>query len=159
MKITILAVGKVKEKYFTDAMAEYQKRLKPMVKLNLIEVPDESLQEGASPALVEKTIGKEGEYLLAKLPTDAYVIALAIEGKPLTSPQLATELELLAMKSCKDVVFVIGGSWGLSPQVLQRADLLLSFGALTYPHQLMRVMLLEQIYRAFKINRHEPYHK
>ena len=123
------------------------------------EVADEALPETASEALVRKAVAKEGDALLAKIPPEAYVIALAIEGASFTSPQLAAKLAQLAMSGIKDVVFIIGGSWGLAPHVLQRAQLQLSFGAMTYPHQLMRVILLEQVYRSYKINRHEPYHK
>ena len=159
MHLQILAVGKVKEKFCQAGIAEYEKRLTPLCRFTISEVADEAVAEGAPEALLAKARQKEGERLLAKIPADAYVIALAIEGKSLSSPAFAAHLEQLALSGKKEVIFLIGGSWGLAPAVLKRADYALSFGAMTYPHQLMRLILCEQIYRAFKINRHEPYHK
>lgn len=159
VKITILCVGKIKEKYFTDAIAEYTKRLSRYVKLEIVEVADEKTPDGASEALEEQIKAREGERLLKYIKDGAYVIALAIEGKELSSVELSGKLEQLAVNGDSHVIFVIGGSLGLAAQVLRRADYLLSFSRMTFPHQLMRVILLEQIYRSCKITAHEPYHK
>ena len=159
MKITILAVGKCKEKYWRDALAEYEKRLGRYHKLTVEEVADEKTPENASPAENIQIKEKEGERLLSKIPDGAYVIALAIEGELLSSEEFAARLEKLAVTGTSHVIFVIGGSLGLSQAVLARADRKISFGRMTYPHQLMRVILAEQIYRAAKIARGEPYHK
>jgi len=157
--LRLLTVGKVKEKYLQEGIADYLKRLKPMVKVTITEVSDEAVPEGAAEALVERALQREGEKIVAKIGEEDYVIALAIAGENFSSPGLAGKLADLAMTGKKEVIFVIGGSWGLSPAVLARANMSLSFGAMTFPHQLMRFVLLEQIYRAFKINRGEPYHK
>ena len=159
MKITILAVGKCKEKYWRDALAEYEKRLGRYHKMTVEEVADEKTPENASPAETLQIKEKEGERLLSKIPDGAYVIALAIEGELLSSEEFAARLEKLAVTGTYHVVFVIGGSLGLSQAVLARADRKISFGRMTYPHQLMRVILAEQIYRAARIARGEPYHK
>lgn len=159
MKITILAVGKCKEKYWRDALAEYEKRLGRYHKMTVEEVADEKTPENASPAENLQIKEKEGERLLSKIPDGAYVIALAIEGELLSSEEFAARLEKLAVTGTYHVVFVIGGSLGLSQAVLARADRKISFGRMTYPHQLMRVILAEQIYRAARIARGEPYHK
>ena len=159
MKITILAVGKCKEKYWRDALAEYEKRLSRYHKLTVEEVADEKTPENASPAENIQIKEKEGERLLSKIPDGAYVIALAIEGELLSSEEFAARLEKLAVTGTSHVIFVIGGSLGLSQAVLARADRKISFGRMTYPHQLMRVILAEQIYRAARIARGEPYHK
>lgn len=159
MKITILCVGKIKEKYFADAIAEYAKRLGRYVKLEIVEVADEKTPDGASGALEEQIKVREGERLLKYVKDGAYVIALAIEGKELSSVELSRKLEELAVSGDSHVIFVIGGSLGLSVQVLRRADYRLSFSRMTFPHQLMRVVLLEQIYRSCRITAHEPYHK
>lgn len=159
MKITILTVGKIKEKYFTAAIAEYAKRLSRYCKLEIIEVQDEKTPDKAPDAINWQIKEKEGERLLANIREDAYVIALAIQGKELSSEQLAQKIEQLTLNGKSHIVFIIGGSLGLSDAVLKRADYQLSFSPMTFPHQLMRVILLEQIYRAFKINAGEPYHK
>jgi len=159
MKITLLTVGKIKEKYWLQAIAEYSKRLGAYVKLEIVEVVDEKTPDQASQAFEEQIRKKEGERLLAKCPADAYVIALAILGKSLTSEQLAEKIESLGIYGTSHIVFVIGGSLGLSPEVLKRADYQLSFSAMTFPHQMMRVILLEQIYRCYRIINSEPYHK
>ena len=151
MKITILCVGKIKEKYFRDAMAEYQKRLLAYCELSVIEVADEADSDTA--------VATEGKRLLEKLPERAYVIALAINGKKLGSEGFSEKLNDLMVSGNSHFVFIIGGSFGLSDEVLKKADYKLSFSDMTFPHQLMRVILLEQIYRAFRIMRHEPYHK
>ncbi|NOU87314.1 23S rRNA (pseudouridine(1915)-N(3))-methyltransferase RlmH [Paenibacillus sp. LMG 31460] len=159
MHIQILTVGKLKERYLVDGIAEYVKRLGPYAKVQMIEVPDEKAPENMSPAEEQQVRGKEGERLLAKLAADVYVVALAIDGEMWTSEQLAGSLDKLATYGRSQVAFVIGGSLGLSSELLRRADMRLSFGRMTLPHQLMRLVLVEQIYRAMRINRGEPYHK
>ena len=159
MKITILCVGKIKEKYFTGAIEEYSKRLSRYCKLEIIEVADEKTPDGASEALEEQIKKKEGERILKAIPEGAYVVALAIEGKQLSSEELASFVDKLGVGGTSHIVLIIGGSLGLSKEVLQRADYLLSFSKMTFPHQLMRVVLLEQIYRSYRIMMGEPYHK
>lgn len=159
MKITLVTVGKIKEKYFENAIAEYSKRLSRYCKLEIIQVADEKTPDGASPALEDQIKEKEGERILSKIRPDAYVIALAIQGQMLDSEQLAGKLEKLGVSGVSQIVFVIGGSLGLSQAVLSRSDYQLSFSKMTFPHQLMRVVLLEQIYRSYRIISHEPYHK
>lgn len=159
MKITVIAVGKIKEKYFTGAIEEYAKRLSRYCKLELIETADEKTPDGAGEALELQIKEKEGERILQKMPDGAYVIALAIDGKTLDSEELAEKMERWNVEGISHIVFVIGGSLGLAPSVLKRADYKLSFSKMTFPHQLMRVILLEQIYRSFRIRNHEPYHK
>lgn len=159
MKITILCVGKVKEKYFTGAIEEYAKRLSRYCKLDIVEVADEKTPDGASTALEEQIKQKEGERLLKYIPEDAYVCVLAIEGKQLTSEQLSEKIGELGVRGVSHIVFIIGGSLGLWDVVTKKADFLLSFSKMTFPHQLMRVILLEQIYRGYRILQGEPYHK
>lgn len=159
MKITVVAVGKIKEKYFTGAIEEYAKRLGRYCKLELVEVADEKTPDGAGNALELQIKEKEGERILQKIPDSAYVIALAIDGKMLDSEELAEQMERWNVSGISHMVFVIGGSLGLAPAVMKRADYKLSFSKMTFPHQLMRVILLEQIYRSFRIRNHEPYHK
>ena len=159
MKITLITVGKIKEKYFTDAIAEYAKRLSRYCKLDMIEVADEKTPDGASESLENQIKEKEGERILSKIPDGAYVVALAIEGKQLDSEELADKMEKWNVSGISHVVFIIGGSLGLTPKVLNRADFKLSFSRMTFPHQLMKVVLLEQVYRSFRIRNNEPYHK
>ena len=159
MNVTVIAVGKIKEKYYTEAVKEYAKRLSRYCKLNIIEVADEQTPDGASPALEEQIRQKEGQRILKNLKEDSYVIALAIQGKKLSSEAFAGKLEQLAISGKSHITFLIGGSLGLSGEVLSRADYLLSFSDMTFPHQLMRVILLEQVYRCYRIIHHEPYHK
>ena len=159
MKITIISVGKIKEKYFVDAIAEYSKRLSKYCKLNFIEVKDEKTKENASSVEDDLVKETEGKRILDKLPDSSKVIALAIEGKEYDSVGLAKEIENYQVSGTSDITFVIGGSLGLHQTVLDRADKLLSFSKMTFPHQLMRVILLEQIYRSFRIINNEPYHK
>lgn len=159
MKITLIVVGKIKERYFTDAVKEYEKRLGRYCKLEIREVADEKTPDGASQAEEQQIKRKEGERILAQIRDGAYVVALAIEGKALTSEQLAQKMGALAVSGTSHVIFIIGGSLGLDEKVLKRADFQLSFSAMTFPHQLMRVILLEQIYRGYRILNHEPYHK
>ena len=159
MKITLIAVGKIKERYFEDAISEYSKRLSRYCRLEIIQVADEKTPDGASEALEEQIKEKEGRRILDQIREGAYVIALAVEGKQLDSLELAARMERLAVEGKSQLVFLIGGSLGLSKEVMRRADFALSFSAMTFPHQLMRVILLEQIYRSFRIRAGEPYHK
>lgn len=159
MKITCVVVGKIKEKYFTDAIKEYSKRLSRYCKLEILELADEKTPDGASEAEELAIREKEGERILKALKDDAYVIALAIEGKMLDSVELSRKIESLGVGGTSHIAFVIGGSLGLAPAVMKRADYALSFSRMTFPHQLMRVVLLEQLYRSYRIMKHEPYHK
>lgn len=159
MRITVIAVGKIKERYFTGAVEEYAKRLGRFCRLELLEVADEKTPEGASEAQNIQIKEREGSRILKKLPAGAYVVALAIDGKMLDSPELSAAMERWKVGGASHVAFVIGGSLGLSEEVLSRADFRLSFSRMTFPHQLMRVILLEQIYRSFMIQSGAPYHK
>ncbi|WP_416353569.1 23S rRNA (pseudouridine(1915)-N(3))-methyltransferase RlmH [Agrilactobacillus fermenti] len=159
MNIKIVAVGKLKEKYFKQGIAEYAKRLSRFTKFTIVEVPDEKAPETLSTAEISQVKTKEGDRILSKIQPKEYVYALAIEGKQRPSEVFAKELSQLTTYGHSDITFVIGGSLGLSPEVMQRADDTLSFGKLTLPHQLMRLVLTEQIYRAFMINSGSPYHK
>jgi len=157
--ISIVTVGKLKEKYLKQGIEEYIKRLNSYAKIEIFEVPDEKAPEELSEVEMEQVKQKEGERILAKIHQDTYVIALAINGKLKSSEELAENLDKLATYGKSKVAFVIGGSLGLSNEVLKRANEQLSFSKMTFPHQLMRLILVEQIYRAFRINRGEPYHK
>ncbi|WP_371068825.1 23S rRNA (pseudouridine(1915)-N(3))-methyltransferase RlmH [Sediminibacillus sp. JSM 1682029] len=159
MKITIISVGKLKEKYLKQGIAEYVKRLGAYAKVEEIEVPDEKAPENLSAADMEMVKQKEGDRILAKIGADDYVISLEIKGDMITSEQLASKIDKLTTYGNSKIVFVIGGSLGLSDDVQQRSNYALSFSMMTFPHQLMRLVLLEQVYRAFRINRGEPYHK
>lgn len=159
MKITVIAVGKMKEKYMTDAAGEYTKRLSRYCRLELSEVADEKTPDGAGEALKLQIKEKEGGRILQRIPDQAFVIALAVDGKMLDSIELAEQMERWNVSGISHIVFVIGGSLGLAPSVLKRADYRLSFSRMTFPHQLMRVILLEQIYRSFQIRSNSPYHK
>ena len=159
IKVNVIAVGKVKEKFFRGAIDEYVKRLGRYCKLEIIEVTDEKTPDNASDHEVELIKEKEGERILKNISSDAYVIALAIEGKQLSSEELAEKIDKLGIQGTSHIQLVIGGSLGLADKVLKRADMLLSFSKMTFPHQLMRVVLLEQVYRAYRIIHNEPYHK
>ena len=159
MKITILAVGKIKEAFYRDAVAEFQKRLGRYCKLEIVETTDEKTPENASAMENRKILDIEGERLLKQIRPDAYVAAHALEGSMFDSVAFSEKIRLLGVNGTSHIVFVIGGSLGLSDAVLKRADCLVSFSKMTFPHQLMRVILLEQIYRSFRIMCHEPYHK
>ncbi|BCE04706.1 Ribosomal RNA large subunit methyltransferase H [Bacillus paralicheniformis] len=159
MNISIVAIGKLKEKYLKQGIDEYIKRLSAYAKVDIIELPDEKAPENLSDQDMKIVKDKEGERILSKISPDAHVIALAIEGKMKSSEELADNMDRLATYGKSKVTFVIGGSLGLSDTVLKRADEKLSFSRMTFPHQLMRLILLEQVYRAFRINRGEPYHK
>lgn len=159
MNISIICVGKLKEKYWVDAIAEYSKRLSAYCNLEILEVKEARLPENASPADEEKVKAEEGKGILLHVKKDTYLVTLEIKGKSLSSEGLAEKMDTLAIDGKSNVAFAIGGSLGLSPEVSARADFKLSFSAMTFPHQMIRVFLLEQIYRAFKINRGETYHK
>ena len=159
MNIQIITVGKLKEKYLKMGMDEYTKRLGSYAKMELIEVADEKAPENLSEADMEIVKKKEGDRILAKIGADTYVIALAIEGKMKTSEQLAADIESLMTYGKSKIAFVIGGSLGLHEEVMKRSDEKLSFSKMPFPHPLMRVILLEQLYRAARINAGERYHK
>ncbi|MFP3916539.1 23S rRNA (pseudouridine(1915)-N(3))-methyltransferase RlmH [Lysinibacillus telephonicus] len=159
MNITIISVGKLKEKYLKMGIEEYVKRLSSYAKIDLVEVADEKAPEQLSDAEMEIVKRKEGERILAKISEGMHVIALAIDGKMKSSEELAAELESLMTYGTSKIAFVIGGSLGLHEDVLRRADEKLSFGKMTLPHQLMKLVLVEQIYRSFRIIKGEPYHK
>lgn len=159
MKITVITVGKIKEKYLRDAIAEYSKRLSRYCKLEIIETPDEKTPDQASETEEEKIRAKEGERLLKHIKDDMYVITLEIGGKMLSSEEFARKMETLGVQGKSSIAFVIGGSIGLGNEVLKRSDYALSFSKMTFPHQLMRVILLEQVYRGYRIMNGEPYHK
>ncbi|MGE6369434.1 23S rRNA (pseudouridine(1915)-N(3))-methyltransferase RlmH [Planococcus kocurii] len=159
MNISIISVGKLKEKYLKSGIEEYIKRLGSYSKINEIEVADEKAPEQLSEADMEIVKKKEADRIMAKISADAYVIALAIDGKMKTSEQLAKDIESLMTYGRSKIVFVIGGSLGLHDEVLKRADEKLSFSKMTFPHQLMKLILVEQVYRAFRIMKGEPYHK
>ena len=157
--MTVISVGKIKDKYLRLGIEEFEKRLSRFCQLNLAELKDEPVNERASDKDLELIKEKEGSLILAKIPDGAYVVALDIDGKQLCSMELARHMQELTTYGASHIVFVIGGSAGLSEEVKARADLRLSFSKMTFPHQLFKLMLLEQIYRAFKINAKETYHK
>jgi 23S rRNA (pseudouridine1915-N3)-methyltransferase len=159
MNIKLVVVGKLKEKYFKAGIAEYSKRLSRFCNFRIIEVPDEKAPESLSKAEMQHVIEKEGDRILSKIVDKEYVYALAILGKERSSEEFAKEIDQLTTYGHSDITFVIGGSLGLDPRVLKRADTQISFGRFTLPHQLMRLVLTEQVYRAFMINEGSPYHK
>ncbi|MBK5251383.1 MAG: 23S rRNA (pseudouridine(1915)-N(3))-methyltransferase RlmH [Peptostreptococcaceae bacterium] len=159
MNITIITVGKMKEKFMRDAAGEYTKRLSKYCKLSFAEVPDKKAPENLSEKEEIQVKDKEGEEIFKKIKDAQFVIALDIQGKQLSSEEFSRKLNSLALSGKSDLAFVIGGSLGLSEAVLDRADFKLSFSKMTFPHQLMKVILLEQIYRSFRISKNEPYHK
>lgn len=159
MKITIVCVGKLKERYWTEAINEYSKRLSKYIKLEVLELSDEKAPENLSPAEEVQIKDKEGERILKCIKDESFVVTLEILGKQITSEGLAEFLDTKAINGLSHITFVIGGSLGLSANVIKRSNFSLSFSKMTFPHQMMRVVLLEQIYRAIKINRNEPYHK
>lgn len=159
MNVTIISVGKLKEKYLQAGIDEYRKRLSAYVKLQLMEVADEKAPETLSDKEMEAVKEREGERILQHIKPEMHVVALDLKGSMLSSEELAQQFNDWATYGTSSVAFIIGGSLGLSPQVYKRADQLLSFSRFTFPHQLMRLILLEQIYRAQKINKGEPYHK
>ena len=159
MNIRIIAVGKLKEKFFDDAANEYIKRLGRFAKIDVVQLNDEKIADNASAGQMRIVLKKEADAILSKISPTQYVVALCVEGKKMDSPTFSSAISNLAISGKSDIVFVIGGSLGLDDSVKARANLRLSFSDMTYPHQLMRVILLEQIYRAFKIASNETYHK
>lgn len=159
MKINLITVGKVKEKFYQDAIGEFTKRLSKYCKLQIIELADEKTPDGASEAVELAIKAKEGDRILSQIKDNDFCIALAIEGKMMDSVELSNYMKNLMVNGDSTIDFVIGGSLGLDERVLKRADYKLSFSKMTFPHQLMRVILLEQIYRSFRIMAGEPYHK
>ena len=159
MKITILTVGKIKEKYLKDAIAEYAKRLSRYCKLQIVEVEDEKTPDGASAAMEDQIKEKEAARLSKCLDEEAFLITLEIQGKMLDSESFSKIMEQICLRGKNHIQFVIGGSLGLHTSITERSDLALSFSKMTFPHQLMRVILLEQVYRSFRIQNNEPYHK
>lgn len=159
MNITIISVGKIKEKYIKLGIEEFSKRLSRYCKLTMVEVPDEKTPDNASEREMELIKDKEGKQILNKIKDNMYVIAMDLQGDMKTSEQFAKQLSQLALSGDSNVAFIIGGSLGLSDEVKKRANYKLCFSKMTFPHQLFRVMLLEQIYRAFRIMKNEPYHK
>lgn len=159
MKISIVCIGKLKERYWTEGVEEYCKRLSKYCDLNILQLKETRLPDKASAADEEKVIYEEGQTILKNIKDTAYVVTLEIKGKALSSEELAKKINTLSLEGKSEIVFVIGGSLGLSQEVSRRADYKLSFSKMTFPHQMMRVILLEQIYRAFKINKNEAYHK
>ncbi|MBO6159833.1 MAG: 23S rRNA (pseudouridine(1915)-N(3))-methyltransferase RlmH [Firmicutes bacterium] len=159
LKLTLVTVGKIKESFFREAIAEYSKRISRFAHLQVLEAADEKTPDGASAAEEDKIRETEGKRILQKIPDGAYVITLEIEGRQMDSVSLSRLIDTREREGKSHLVFVIGGSLGLSPDVIRRADYHLSFGPMTFPHQLMRVMLMEQLYRAFKIQAGQPYHK
>lgn len=159
MNISVVSVGKIKEKYMVAGIAEYSKRLSKYCKLKLIEVPDEKAPENLSEKDMDIVKKKEGERILSKIKENTYVVTLEIEGKQMTSEGFAKKIDDLMTQGVSDITFVIGGSLGLSDEVMARSDFKLSFSKMTFPHQLMKMVLLEQVYRGWRIIRGEPYHK
>lgn len=159
MNITIIAVGKLKEKYYTDAVAEYSKRLSKYCKLQVVEVADEKTPDKSSLQQDENIRKKEADRIQRYIKEDAYVITLEIDGEALDSTQLFHKIETIGIAGTSHIMFIIGGSIGLHNSISEHADLKLSFSKMTFPHQLMRVILMEQIYRSYRIMNHEPYHK
>ena len=158
MKIRIVAAGRLKEKYLREGVAEYEKRLAPFASVELLETREEYMAENPSEAQRQQTLAKEGERLLRLVPEKSFLIVLDVKGKLLSSEALAKELAGLALQGRSDLTFLIGGAFGLSQAVRERADLRISFSPMTFTHQMVRLLLYEQIYRAFKINRGEKYH-
>ena len=158
MKITIVCAGKIKEKYLREGVAEYEKRLRPYADLRTIEIGEERMKDKPSVAEKAETIRREGERLLMQVPQNAYLIVLDVGGAELSSDELAAKIDRLAVEGESHIAFLIGGPFGLSDEGRQCADIRLSFSHFTFPHQLIRLFLMEQIYRAFKISKGEPYH-
>lgn len=158
LTINIICVGRLKEAYLRDAIDEYSKRMKPLCKLSIIELSEERVGDDPSPAEIQKTVTAESERIAAKIGKGDYVIAMCVEGKNISSEELSARIEDISMTH-STVDLLIGGSWGLSDKLKARADFKLSMGKMTFPHQLCRVMLLEQLYRAFQISKGTKYHK
>lgn len=159
LSINIICIGKIKEKYWTDAIAEYKKRLSAFCRFNITELDEEKTYQNPNPAQIEAILNAEGKRILGALTKGSYVISMCIEGKMISSPELAEKLGDISLSGKSSVDFIIGGSWGLSDEVKHRSDFKLSMSRMTFPHQMARVVLCEQIYRAFEINNNGKYHK
>lgn len=159
MNITVVSVGKIKDKFMISGIKEYSKRLSRYCKLKLVEVDDEKAPENLSEAEMEIVKAKEGDRILSKVSDSTYIVALVIEGEQISSEELSSKIDNLALRGNSDITFIIGGSLGLSKDIINKSNYKLSFSKMTFPHQLMKMILLEQIYRAFRISRGEPYHK
>ncbi|WP_313756693.1 23S rRNA (pseudouridine(1915)-N(3))-methyltransferase RlmH [Tissierella sp.] len=159
MNIRIIAVGKIKEKYIQEGIKEFTKRLSRYCSLDIVEIDDEKAPESLSEKEMDMVKNKEGDKILSKIPQSSFVIALVIEGKQLSSEDLSIKMKELMINGINDISFVIGGSLGLSKDVINRSNFKLSFSKMTFPHQLMRLILLEQVYRGWRIMKGEPYHK
>lgn len=158
MKISIVAAGKIKEKYLRDGIAEFTKRLKPFTQLEFIEINEEKMKDNPSPAEKAAVLKAEGERLLKKVPAGSYLIVLDVVGKAISSEELSQKIDTLTLKGHSHITFLIGGAFGLSQEIRNRADERISFSRMTFTHQMIRLLLIEQIYRAFKISRGEKYH-
>ncbi|NLO75295.1 MAG: 23S rRNA (pseudouridine(1915)-N(3))-methyltransferase RlmH, partial [Clostridia bacterium] len=154
MQIRLIAVGKLKEKYWREAVQEYSKRMKPYADLQIVEVAEQRIPENPSALEIEQALQKEGEQIAKLIPLGSYVIPLAIAGERLSSEELSGFIDRLLVEGKSKIVFIIGSSYGISPEILEKGDFLLSFSPMTFPHQMMRVILLEQIYRSMKISKH-----
>jgi len=159
LKVTVISVGKVKEKYIQLGIDEFKKRLSRFCKLELIEVKDEAISEGATEREIDLVREKEGKLILSKLPVDAYIISTDIDGKVLTSKELAAKIQHITTYGLSHIAIIVGGSVGLADKIKKSSNMRLSFSQMTFPHQLFKLILLEQMYRAFKINANETYHK
>lgn len=159
MNINIIAVGKIKEKYIKEGISEFSKRLSRYAKLEIVEIPDEKAPENLSKKDMEAVMEREGSKIISKIPQNSYVISLEIDGKNISSEIMSRKIEEIMISGNNDITFIIGGSLGLSDQVKAMSNFKLSFSKMTFPHQLMRLILLEQIYRSFRIMKNEPYHK
>lgn len=158
MRITIVAAGKIKEKYLTAGIAEFMKRITPYAKVNIIEISEEKMPEHPSEAEKQKTLATEGERLLKQVPQNSYLIVLDVRGKAVSSEELSAKLSDLCLRGRSHIAFLIGGAYGISEEVRKAAEERLSFSKMTFTHQMIRLLLVEQLYRAYKINAGEPYH-
>ncbi|TCS80129.1 23S rRNA (pseudouridine(1915)-N(3))-methyltransferase RlmH [Pectinatus cerevisiiphilus] len=158
MKITIVSAGKLKENYLREGITEFVKRLRPFAQLNIVEISEEKMPDSPSAREKEKILTIEGSRLLKQVPVDSFLFVLDVYGKQLSSEDLAEKIRVLALSGKSNLAFVIGGTFGLSADLRKKADLLISFSRMTFTHQMVKLLLVEQIYRAFKINRGEPYH-
>lgn len=158
MKISIVAAGKIKEKYLRDGIAEFTKRLKPFTQIEFLEINEEKMKDNPSPAEKAAVLKAEGERLLKKVPAGSYLIVLDVVGKAISSEELSQKIDTLTLNGHSHITFLIGGAFGLSQEICNRADERISFSRMTFTHQMIRLLLIEQIYRAFKISRGEKYH-
>ena len=158
MKITVVTAGKIKEKYLTAGINEFLKRLGPCANVKIVEINEEKMKDNPSEAEKQQTLQQEGQRLLRQVPEGSYLFVLDVYGKQLSSEKLAAKLDSLALQGRSNITFLIGGAFGLSEEVRQAADFRLSFSPMTFTHQMIRLLLVEQIYRCFKINRGEKYH-